>query len=86
MTTLDKFKMAVPDVNLLLIDGYDEAFIGVELKESRAVYSMTKCAEVFRQKNPKMSLQAAYIGAILDINIKTKDIAVQPPIFSYDFY
>tara|TARA_R110000822_G_scaffold47155_4_gene125272 strand:+ start:5678 stop:5917 length:240 start_codon:yes stop_codon:yes gene_type:complete len=76
---IDKILDWFPEDDLLIIDGFDEAIIGIETNSARVIYSVTKCIEILKQE---MSLEDAL--DYFHFNIEGAYLGDKTPIYCMD--
>lgn len=80
MKTLEAICKIYPKTDFLIVDGFDEAVIGIEEKTSRIIYSITKCIEIIEAKGMPEQEALEYFY----FEIKNSYIGEKAPIFCFD--
>jgi hypothetical protein len=78
-TFVEEYTCGDPDEKVLLLDGLDEAFIGLTSRNVRAVYSMDKIIECLSKDMSEQdaweyfhfNIECAYVGEKTPIYIQT---------------
>jgi hypothetical protein len=76
---IDKILEQYQDEELLKADGFDEAIIGIDEKEMRLIYSVSKCIEILCRD---MSLEDAIEH--FEFNVSSAYVGEKTPIWCYD--
>lgn len=76
---LDKIIEWFPEDDLLIIDGFDDAIIGIDDISMRLIYSVSKCINILEKD---MSEEDAI--EYFDYNIKGAYMGEKTPIFCID--
>lgn len=76
---LDKIIEWFPEDDLLIIDGFDDAILGIDEYSLRLIYSVSKCIEIL-EKDMTEEEAVEYF----DFNIKYHYIGEKTPIFCND--
>lgn len=76
---LDKIIEWFPEDDLLIIDGFDDAILGIDEYSLRLIYSVSKCIEIL-EKDMTEEEAVEYF----DFNIKYNYIGEKTPIFCND--
>jgi hypothetical protein len=76
---LDKIIEWFPEDDLLIIDGFDDAIIGIDDISMRLIYSVSKCINILEKD---MSEEDAI--EYFDFNIKGAYMGEKTPIFCID--
>jgi hypothetical protein len=64
----------------LIADGFDEAIIGVDVKDYRIIYSVTKCLDILISQGMDEFDAIEYF----DFNVRDAYMGVKTPIWSDD--
>lgn len=68
-----------PDEQLIIADGFDDAVIGIDTKQMRVVYSITKCIDILcRQMEEDEAVE------YFDFNVAGSYVGDRGPIFVDD--
>ena len=69
------------DIEFLLADGFNDAIIGVDEKEMRLFYSVSKCLDI-------LSVDMTYEEAVeyFEFNVSGAYMGEKTPIWCYDVY
>ena len=76
---LDKIINWIPEDDFLVIDGFDNAIIGVDINSSRLIYSKSKCIRILKKE---MSEEDAL--EYFDYNIASTYLGPNTPIICVD--
>jgi hypothetical protein len=74
---LDKIIEWFPEDDLLIIDGFDDAILGIDEYSLRLIYSVSKCIEILEKDMTEEE-------AVEYFNIKYNYIGEKTPIFCND--
>jgi hypothetical protein len=69
-----------PEVDWLKADGFDEAIIGVDEKDFRLIYSVTKCLDILISQGMDELDAIEYF----DFNVSGAYVGDKTPIWCYD--
>ena len=78
---LESIFEAYPDEEFLKADGFDEAIIGVDTKELRLVYSVSKCLEIL-EKDMTFDEALEYF----EYNVSGAYMGEKTPIWVEDYF
>jgi hypothetical protein len=71
-----------PEVDWLKADGFDEAIIGVDEKDFRIIYSVTKCLDILISQGMDELDTMEYF----DFNVSGAYVGEKTPIWCYDIF
>jgi hypothetical protein len=78
---IDEILERYQDESFLKADGFDEAIIGVDEKEMRLIYSVSKCIEILcRDMSEEDALEH------FDYNVSGSYMGDKTPIWCYDIF
>ena len=78
---IDEILERYQDESFLKADGFDEAIIGVDEKEMRLIYSVSKCIEILcRDMSEEDALEH------FDYNVSGRYMGDKTPIWCYDIF
>lgn len=69
------------DEEILVADGFDDAVIGIDEKQMRLIYSVTRCLEILMTRDG-MSLEEAI--EYFEFNVSGSYVGEKTPIWSQD--
>ena len=78
---LERIMMDYPDEEFLIIDGFDNAIIGIEENSMRLIYSKEKIIETLMQEMEEIDAYEHY-----DFNIAGAYVGESTPIFCNDIF
>ena len=71
-----------PDEEILIVDGFDSAIIGLDENSMRVIYSVTKCIEVLAEEG--MDFEDAMEH--FTFNVSGAHVGDNTPIFCWDLF
>lgn len=77
---INKIIETYDDVSFLKADGFDDAIIGVDEKDMRLIYSVSKCIDILKKDG--MNYEEAI--EFFDFNISGSYVGEKTPIWCYD--
>jgi hypothetical protein len=77
---INKIIETYDDVSFMKADGFDEAIIGVDEKDMRLIYSVSKCIDILKKDG--MNYDEAI--EFFDFNISGSYVGEKTPIWCYD--
>lgn len=77
---INKIIETYDDVSFLKADGFDDAIIGVDEKDMRLIYSVSKCIDILKKDG--MNYEEAI--EFFDFNISGSYVGEKIPIWCYD--
>ena len=80
---LERILEAYPEDTFLVVDGFNDAIIGVDESSMRLIYSVEKCIDILVE-NDEMLLEQAI--EYFDFNVRGSYVGEQTPIFCEDTF
>jgi hypothetical protein len=77
---INKIIETYDDVSFMKADGFDEAIIGVDEKDMRLIYSVSKCIDILKKDG--MNYEEA--REFFDFNVSGSYVGEKTPIWCYD--
>jgi hypothetical protein len=77
---INKIIETYDDVSFLKADGFDDAIIGIDEKDMRLIYSVSKCIDILKKDG--MNYEEAI--EFFDFNISGSYVGEKTPIWCYD--
>jgi len=71
------------DEEILIADGFDDAVIGIDEKQMRLIYSVTKCLDILMERDG-MSLED--VIEYFEFNVSGSYVGEKTPIWSQDSF
>ena len=68
-----------PDEEFLLADGFNDAILGVDEKEMRLIYSVSKCLDIL-----KLNMSREEAVEYFEFNVSGAYMSKKTPIWCYD--
>jgi hypothetical protein len=79
---LEEIMNCFPDEEFTIIDGFDNAVIGVQISDMRIIYSVSKCIDILTLEGIDLSDAIEH----LEFNIINMYIGEKTPIWCDDMY
>jgi hypothetical protein len=77
--TLQEINEMFPDGGYIIIDGFDDAVVGIEPHHNKIIYDKTKMVDIL-MNNDKMNYEEAY--EFLEFNVWTAYMGETTPIYA----
>lgn len=77
--TLQEINEMFPDGGYIIIDGFDDAVVGIEPHRNKIIYDKTKMVDIL-MNNDKMNYEEAY--EFLEFNVWTAYMGETTPIYA----
>jgi molybdopterin-guanine dinucleotide biosynthesis protein len=79
---LEKIFEVYKNVNLVLVDGFDDAILGVDEESHRVIYSIDKCLQILLEKGMESTEAVEYF----EFNVSGSYVGDKTPIWCDDLF
>ena len=82
MSILENILETFPDEEFILIEGYEDAVIGIQISDMRLIYSISKCIDILTSQGETLIDAIEYV----QYNIIDAYMGEKTPIYCNDMY